>query len=162
MVLEDNILIKYAKSPASDTFNLTDYIQFALSADTYSINDFNTKFKATVLRWTCLKSRTLSLSNKKSMHALPTISFSLCLVYLRNFFKKLTYKTWLYVSIMSHTSFRVTLHSIAKWLSVRIPTKWLWVQIPLLSLIKNLLAFYGQYKTALYKSPPPKSSQLKS
>ena len=50
MVLEDNILIKYAKSPASDTFNLTDYIQFALSADTYSINDFNTKFKATVLR----------------------------------------------------------------------------------------------------------------
>ena len=48
---------------------------------------------------------------------------------------------WLYVIVMSRASFKVNLHSIvcqtdkmAKWLSVRLQTKWLWVRIPLQSL----------------------------
>ena len=54
-------------------------------------------------------------------------------------FKLLSYKflfinrkdnDWLYVIIMSRTSFRVNLHS--KWLSVPFWTKWLWVRISML------------------------------
>ena len=44
---------------------------------------------------------------------------------------------WLYVLIMSRTNFRVNLHcivawmaSLAKWLSVRLRTKWMWFVSP--------------------------------
>ena len=43
IVLRDNILIKYSRSSPSGTFDLGDYIQFTLSAGTYSIDDFNAK-----------------------------------------------------------------------------------------------------------------------
>ena len=42
------MLIKYSELSASNTFHLNDYIQFTLSADTCSIDDSNTKIKATV------------------------------------------------------------------------------------------------------------------
>ena len=46
---------------------------------------------------------------------------------------------WLYVIIMSCTSFRVNPHSsLAKWLSVCLQTKWLWVRISLLSLKRQI------------------------
>ena len=45
-----NILIKYSKSSPLGTFDLGDYIQFTLSAGTYSIDDFNGKIKAAFLR----------------------------------------------------------------------------------------------------------------
>ena len=50
ILLEDNILTKYSKASPSGTFHLDGYIQFALSPATYSINDFNAKIKAVVLR----------------------------------------------------------------------------------------------------------------
>ena len=56
MLLEDNILLKYSKSSPSGTFGLDNYIQFILSQPldfvtaTYSIDDFNSKIKAAVLR----------------------------------------------------------------------------------------------------------------
>ena len=42
--------MKYSKSSPSGTFGLNDYIQFTLSSGTYSIDDFNAKIKAAVLR----------------------------------------------------------------------------------------------------------------
>ena len=39
----------YSKASSSGVFNLDDYIQFTLSSGTYSIDDFNKKFKAAVL-----------------------------------------------------------------------------------------------------------------
>ena len=50
IVLGDTILIKYSKSSSSGTFDLGDYIQFNLSAGTYSVDNFNAKIKAAVLR----------------------------------------------------------------------------------------------------------------
>lgn len=47
-MLTDDVLIKYSELSASNTFHLNDYIQFTLSADTCSIDDSNTKIKATV------------------------------------------------------------------------------------------------------------------
>ena len=43
-------MIKYSKSSSSGIFDWGDYIQFTLPAGTYSIDGFNAKFKAAVLR----------------------------------------------------------------------------------------------------------------
>ena len=90
-MLEDYILINYSRSSASNTFHLNDYIPLTLQADTDSIDDFKTKFKAATLRqkqnWKVLKIKDLNLSYKKTINSLPTISFSLRLVYLTTIFK---------------------------------------------------------------------------
>ena len=48
ILLEDNKLFKYSYSKASSSgvFNFDEYIQFNLSSDTYSIDDFNKKNQA--------------------------------------------------------------------------------------------------------------------
>ena len=52
ILLEDNKLFKYSYSKASSSgvFNFDEYIQFNLSSDTYSIDDFNKKIRAAVLQ----------------------------------------------------------------------------------------------------------------
>ena len=50
MIYYNDILLKYLKSSSPGTFDLDDYIQFILPVGSYSIDDFNTKIKAAVLR----------------------------------------------------------------------------------------------------------------
>ena len=50
MIYYNDILLKYLKSSSPGTFDLGDYIQFILPVGSYSIDDFNTKIKAAVLR----------------------------------------------------------------------------------------------------------------
>ena len=62
-----------------------------------------------------------------------------------------THSYWLYVLIMSCTRFRVNPHlhsSLAKWLSVCLWTKWLWVRVQLQSLI---LVVWSYLKTKIFE-----------
>ena len=75
ILLEDNILMKYSKSSPSGTPGPDDYIQFALSSATYSIDNFNAKIKAAVLKqkqnWNAPQIKNLTLSPcQKTMHSL--------------------------------------------------------------------------------------------
>ena len=56
----------------------------------------------------------------------------------------------LYVLIMSRTRFRVNPHfSLAKWLSIHLGTKWLWVRVQLQSL---QLARFQRFTTRFTKN----------
>ena len=93
ILLEDNILMKCSKSSPSGTFVLDDYIQFTLSSATYSIDDFNAKIKAAVLRQrqnrNATQIRNLVVPENYAFAA-NNNNLSLRMVCLKTFFKKLT------------------------------------------------------------------------
>ena len=113
ILLEDNLLTKYSKSSPSGTFGLDDYIVLTLSSATYSIDDFNPKIKAAVLRqkqnWNAPQIKNLKLVVPENYAFTANNIFFIALGVPENILKKINIKYSLVFSGSYKTSLVTTL-----------------------------------------------------